>query len=117
MKRDSNLKVESNKSKDGQVYPLYAHDMARLLDCDTRSIDALIQSLPFSSDDTTAGTETELQASVIGRKDDVDLSIMIENSNYYFNIYMGLRRPLHFWGLQSVPLASPFSIINELTSF
>jgi hypothetical protein len=54
-------------------------DIARLIDCDTGSLDVLIVSLPFSSDDTTAGTETELQAAVIVRKDDVDLPIMIEN--------------------------------------
>jgi hypothetical protein len=36
-------------------------------------------SLPFTSDDTTAGTKTKLQAAVIVRKDDVDLPIMIEN--------------------------------------
>ena len=64
---------------EGQVYHLCLRDIARLIDCDTGSLDVLIVSLPFSSDDTTAGTETELQAAVIVRKDDVDLPIMIEN--------------------------------------
>jgi len=45
--------------------------------------------LPFAFGDTTAGNETELQAVVIGRKQDVDLPNLIENSNYFSNI---LRR-------------------------
>ena len=102
--------------EEGQVYHLYSRDIAKLIDCDTGSVDVLMGSFPFSSDDYTERTETELLASVIGRKDDVDLSIMIENSNYSFNIYMGFCPP-HFWGSQPVPLASTFSIINELTSF
>ena len=40
----------------------------------------------FSPEDTTAGAETELQAVVAGRKNDVDLPLMIEQSNYLANI-------------------------------
>ncbi len=47
---------------------------------------ALGETLPFSGSDATAGAETELQAAVIGRRSDVDLPIMIEQSNYYANI-------------------------------
>ena len=43
-------------------------------------------SLPFSSQDTTAGTETELQAVVAGWRHDVDLPLIIEQSNYFANI-------------------------------
>jgi hypothetical protein len=46
-------------------------------------------SLPFAPKDTTAGSEAELQAAVIGQKTNVDLPLMIEQSNYYANI---LRR-------------------------
>lgn len=46
-------------------------------------------TLPFSFGDVTAGSESELQAVVKGRKGDVDLPIVIEQSNYYRNI---LRR-------------------------
>jgi len=53
---------------------------------DTRSGGALVETLPFSGSDATAGAETELQAAVIGRRSDVDLPIMIEQSNYYANI-------------------------------
>ncbi|HUH65052.1 MAG TPA: hypothetical protein VLZ07_01350 [Syntrophales bacterium] len=45
-----------------------------------------IDSLPFALFDTTAGTETELQAVVAGEKGDVDLPITIEKSNYFANI-------------------------------
>lgn len=73
-------------NREGQVYHLYSHDIAGLLGCSIRTADNYIQSLPFSVNDTTAGTETELQAAVIGEKDAVDLPVSIENSNYYANI-------------------------------
>jgi hypothetical protein len=45
-----------------------------------------VEALPFSLYDTTAGSETELQAVVIGKKEDVDLPLTIIQSNYYANI-------------------------------
>jgi hypothetical protein len=48
--------------------------------------DRLIESLPFSLNDTTAGSESELQTAVVGRRRDVDLPLTIERSNYYANI-------------------------------
>jgi hypothetical protein len=48
-----------------------------------------IESLPFSLYDTTGGSETELQAVVLGKRSDVDLPTMIEQSHYFSNI---LRR-------------------------
>ena len=45
--------------------------------------------LPFSAGDATAGSETELQAVVLGARESVDLPLMIEQSNYFANI---LRR-------------------------
>jgi hypothetical protein len=45
-----------------------------------------IDALPFGLSDTTAGSETELQGVVVGRKSDVDLPITIEQSNYFSNI-------------------------------
>ncbi len=45
-----------------------------------------IEALPFSINDTTAGTETELQAVVVGDKHHVDLPIIMEQSNYFANI-------------------------------
>lgn len=43
-------------------------------------------TLPFSANDITAGSESELQAVVAGGKNDVDLPRQIERSNYYANI-------------------------------
>jgi hypothetical protein len=61
----------------------------RALELRNRSPAALAESLPFSCSDATAGAENELQAVVLGEKEDVDLPITIEESNYYKNI---LRR-------------------------
>jgi len=48
-----------------------------------------VSLLPFAPDDTTAGSETELQAIVIGGRDAVDLPLTIERLNYFADI---LRR-------------------------
>ena len=45
--------------------------------------------LPFTAGDTTAGSETELQAVVMGGRETVDLPLTMEQSNYFANI---LRR-------------------------
>lgn len=50
-----------------------------------------IDALPFALFDTTAGSETELQAVVVGEKKDVDLPITIEQSNYFANIVRRAR--------------------------
>ncbi|MBK7599410.1 MAG: hypothetical protein IPJ07_13165 [Acidobacteria bacterium] len=52
----------------------------------TRGSGIVIESLPFASGDITAGSESELQAVVIGDKASVDLPLQIERSNYYANI-------------------------------
>ncbi|MBN1141916.1 MAG: hypothetical protein JXB25_09020 [Deltaproteobacteria bacterium] len=46
-------------------------------------------SLPFAGEDSTAGSETELQAAVKGNRQQVDLPLTIEQSDYLANI---LRR-------------------------
>ena len=58
----------------------------RQLGVDADNSASFLKSLPFALDDTTAGSETELQAVVIGRREDVDLPITIEESNYFANI-------------------------------
>ncbi len=45
----------------------------------------VVETLPFSRNDITAGSESELQTVVIGDKADVDLPLQIEQSNYYAN--------------------------------
>lgn len=61
-------------------------DLAELLGFPPTGSEGFIDSLPFSRNDATAGSETELQVAVAGRKEDVDLPITIEQSNYYANI-------------------------------
>ena len=46
----------------------------------------VLEKLPFATDDATAGTETELQVAVHGTRKNVDLPIIIEQSNYFANI-------------------------------
>jgi hypothetical protein len=41
---------------------------------------------PFSALDTTVGVENEFQAAVIGQKEQVDLPLIIEQSNYFQNL-------------------------------
>src|ERR1039457_2093146 len=50
------------------------------------SRDDLAATLPFSSNDVTAGSESELQAVVCGAKEDVDLPQVIEQSNFFANM-------------------------------
>jgi hypothetical protein len=45
-----------------------------------------LERLPFALGDTTGGTETELQAVVVGSRADVDLPRTIGESDYYANI-------------------------------
>ena len=45
-----------------------------------------IRTLPFSEGDATAGSESELQAAVLGRAESVDLPVSIRESNYYANV-------------------------------
>ena len=45
-----------------------------------------VGSLPFAPMDTTAGSESEMQTVVMGKRSDVDLPLVIEQSNYLTNI-------------------------------
>lgn len=44
------------------------------------------EKIPFSADDITAGSETELQTAVKGEKNCVDIALSIQNSKYYKNL-------------------------------
>ncbi len=58
-----------------------------------------VESLPFSPEDATAGSESEMQTVVTGRRSDVDLPLTIEASNYMANIRRRARSgdtPLKF---------------------
>jgi len=45
-----------------------------------------VGSLPFAPADATAGSESEMQTVVMGKRTDVDLPLVIEQSNYLTNI-------------------------------
>lgn len=81
-------------------------NIAALLDIPSRDADGYLDSLPFSRHDATAGSETELQAVVAGRKEEVDLPITIEQSNYFANI---LKR--------AAAGETPKSLITDLERF
>ena len=50
------------------------------------SRDDLAATLPFSLNDVTSGSESELQAVVCGAKEHVDLPLLIEQSNFFANM-------------------------------
>lgn len=50
-----------------------------------------LTELPFSYEDTTAGSETELQVAVAGRRNQVDLPLTIEASSYFENLVRRAR--------------------------
>jgi hypothetical protein len=80
------------KTAKGQKYysdyaePASQEDVVRLLKKEGCFLNGSWESLPFSLYDTTAGSETELQAVVAGPKECVDLPLVIEESDYYANI-------------------------------
>lgn len=91
---------------EGRVYHLFSRDLAKLINVGTWTSGGFFKSLPFGIDDTTAGTETELQAAVLGKKNNIDLAIIIEQSNFYANI---MRR--------TASGDTPKKLINDLDRF
>ena len=69
--------------------PPSLEELKRYLGVEGVPFGLLAGALPFGAGDTTAGSETELQAVVIGSRETVDLPLMIDGSNYFANI---LRR-------------------------
>lgn len=66
--------------------PHEPQEILKLLGISAGNSAYFLESLPFSLNDTTAGSENELQAVVEGTNNNVDLSITIEQSNYFRNI-------------------------------
>lgn len=50
-----------------------------------------LQQMPFAAGDISGGSETELQAVVVGPRDKVDLPLMIEQSRYFSNLQKRTR--------------------------
>ena len=83
MRNFQTLKKTPEFDSPTQVAPA---DLRTVLDIKTSSQGAFIESLPFSGQDTTAGSENELQVAVLGTKENLDLAVTIEDSNYYKNL-------------------------------
>jgi hypothetical protein len=69
-----------------------AADAMERLGVDASSPFRLIQTLPFSLNDVSVGTENEFQAVVEGHRDQVDLPLVIQESNYFKNLIKRHRR-------------------------
>ncbi|HVN71195.1 MAG TPA: hypothetical protein VMU10_04155 [Desulfomonilia bacterium] len=67
----------------------YLGRLRTMLDIEMKDGTTFAGSLPFSMDDTTSGSENELQTAVAGSKNNVDLPTTILMSSYYRNM---LRR-------------------------
>jgi len=68
------------------LHPHYLKNIMTRLLCSEGGGRPFLERLPFSAGDTTGGTETELQAVVVGGRGEVDLPLVIEQSDYYANI-------------------------------
>jgi hypothetical protein len=89
--RQTEMKVENLSGKRGKGHSVLTRVLARL-GVNTSSPTALAATLPFAKGDLTAGCENELQTAVLGRAEDVDLSLYIQESNYYLNIIKRQQR-------------------------
>lgn len=61
-------------------------EILKYLGIEAGSSERFLKTLPFSLNDATAGSENELQTVVEGKRNNVDLPITIEQSNYFRNI-------------------------------
>lgn len=79
--------AQSKNCGDGQTgHPENARQSLARAGVSFDSIEMMVASLPFSCNDVTAGSESELQAVVVGDKEYVDLPLFIEQSNYFANM-------------------------------
>ena len=67
------------------IVPKSVKEIAELIGVKYDYLGLNAASLPFSPSDTTAGSESEMQTVVVGSRDNVDLPIFIEQSNYFAN--------------------------------
>lgn len=76
----------SKARSEAEFAPINARTAFARLGVSFASRDDLAATLPFSLHDVTAGSESELQAVVCGAKEDVDLPLIIEQSNFFTNM-------------------------------
>jgi len=73
-------------NKANRSCPRYSKEILELLGIHGRDSDRFLESLPFSLNDITAGSENELQAVGEGTNNNVDLPIAIERSDGFRSI-------------------------------
>lgn len=78
-----NIVSASRTSIDGRAT---IDELIDRLGLDPGSPARLASTLPFSRGDVTCGSENELQVAVLGSRENVDLPLTIETSNYFRNI-------------------------------
>ena len=87
---EQNNRIYSTISKEhnheSEIAPESIRKIFSRLGVSFASRDELAATLPFSLNDVTAGSESELQAVVCGAKEDVDLPLLIEQSNFFANM-------------------------------
>ncbi|WP_422698818.1 hypothetical protein [Desulfosarcina cetonica] len=66
--------------------------VSHLLGIDTATPDGLARTLPFMPADATAGSENEYQTAVLGHRQQVDLSLAIEDSSFFRNLKKRIQR-------------------------
>ena len=69
-----------------ELHPHYLKNIMSRILCYEGGGRSFLERLPFAAGDTTGGTETELQAVVVGGRGEVDLPCIIEQSDYFANI-------------------------------
>ncbi|HOJ70677.1 MAG TPA: hypothetical protein PLR38_02435 [Syntrophorhabdaceae bacterium] len=69
----------------------YITEIRDLLGINQRSPNISVEPLPFSLGDVTAGVENEFQTIVEGKRNSVDLPIVIEESSYYKNLIRRIK--------------------------
>lgn len=66
--------------------PIGITEFREILGVPQNDVSHWVEKIPFTGTDATAGTETELQAAVVGYRESVDLAQMIENSTFFKNM-------------------------------
>lgn len=74
------------RTSETALRPASERESLSMMGVSFESPERMAETLPFSINDVTAGSENELQAVVAGDKRQVDLPLIIEQSNYFANI-------------------------------
>jgi len=81
----ANTAVVHYQTRPDNVAPKSIREISEIFGVKYDRLGLNVGSLPFAPSDTTAGSESEMQTVVIGNKNDVDLPLFIEQSNYFSN--------------------------------